>query len=228
MLLTRRVTVGSRRALPIRWPSRVLVLRKRRRMLVALVKSRRTGEYEKFMAPGRPFTRDTTIYRGMITKHKIIRPSDTGHMTNQDHRATRSTGSWQACRNIRSHDQVTPKRSWDDQYDQLINKNPWLTGSRGTLDEETSNYWININDMNFWKKNCFQAFIKWLPLRFQGGRFGNTLWCRWCHYQCWSFQWSSVQIVQYTLSWMLQTKTQTQGRVWKSDGVSANELLNSW
>lgn len=42
--LTRRVTVGSRSALPMRWPSSVLVRRKRRRMLVALVKSRSRGE----------------------------------------------------------------------------------------------------------------------------------------------------------------------------------------
>lgn len=35
---------GSRSALPMRWPSSVLVRRKRRRMLVALVKSRSSGE----------------------------------------------------------------------------------------------------------------------------------------------------------------------------------------
>lgn len=43
-VLTRRVTVGSRSALPMRWPSSVFVRRKRRRMLVALVKSRSRGE----------------------------------------------------------------------------------------------------------------------------------------------------------------------------------------
>lgn len=43
-LLTRRVTVGSRSALAMRCPSSVLVRRKRRRMLVALVKSRSRGE----------------------------------------------------------------------------------------------------------------------------------------------------------------------------------------
>lgn len=43
-VLTRRVTVGSRSALPMRWPSSVFVRRKRRRMLVALVKSRSNGE----------------------------------------------------------------------------------------------------------------------------------------------------------------------------------------
>lgn len=42
--LTLRVTVGSRSALPIRCPKRVLVLRKRSLMLVALVKSLSTGE----------------------------------------------------------------------------------------------------------------------------------------------------------------------------------------
>lgn len=42
--LTLRVTVGSRSALPIRWPKSVLVRRNRKRMLVALVKSRSTGE----------------------------------------------------------------------------------------------------------------------------------------------------------------------------------------
>lgn len=42
--LTLRVTVGSLWALEIRWPSRVLVRRNARRMLVALVKSCSTGE----------------------------------------------------------------------------------------------------------------------------------------------------------------------------------------
>lgn len=44
VFVTRRVTVGSLSALPIRWPSSVLVRRKRRRMFVALVNSLSTGE----------------------------------------------------------------------------------------------------------------------------------------------------------------------------------------
>lgn len=43
-MLTRRVTVGSLSALPMRWPSSVFVRRNRRRMWVALVKSRSRGE----------------------------------------------------------------------------------------------------------------------------------------------------------------------------------------
>jgi hypothetical protein len=42
--LTLRVTVGSLWALEMRCPNRVLVLRKCRRMFVALVKSLSTGE----------------------------------------------------------------------------------------------------------------------------------------------------------------------------------------
>lgn len=156
LLLTRRVTVGSRRALPIRWPSRVLVLRKRRRMLVALVKSRRTGEYEKFMAPGRPFTRDTTIYRGWSPNTRSLdhwpwshdQPGSQGHKVNQimarlqEHKITWSTDSqkimgWHA-------------GTVQDQCDHMINKNPGLAGSRGTLDEENNNNWINIIHFHGW------------------------------------------------------------------------------
>ena len=58
--LTLRVTVGSRCALEMRCPRRVLVRRKRKRMFVALVKSLRVWEKVKFFAPGRPFIKDTT------------------------------------------------------------------------------------------------------------------------------------------------------------------------
>lgn len=60
---TLRVTVGSLWALEIRWPRRVLVRRKRKRMFVAFVKSRSTGEYVKFLEPGRPFISETTIWK---------------------------------------------------------------------------------------------------------------------------------------------------------------------
>lgn len=70
MLLTLRVTVGSRSALEIRCPSRVLVRRKRKRMFVALVNSLRVLEKAKFFAPGRPFIKDTTTLKKRRKKKK--------------------------------------------------------------------------------------------------------------------------------------------------------------
>lgn len=81
---------GSRSALPIRWPSSVLVRRKRRRMLVALVKSRSSGEKEKFMAPGRPFTSDTTISpfsRGTMREYSVVQTASSSRLTRSSVRA---------------------------------------------------------------------------------------------------------------------------------------------
>lgn len=77
MLLTLRVTVGSRSALEIRCPSRVLVRRKRKRMFVALVNSLRVLEKAKFFAPGRPFIKDTTTLKKRRKKKRKKRTHQT-------------------------------------------------------------------------------------------------------------------------------------------------------
>lgn len=77
--LTLRVTVGSLCALDIRWANRVVVRRKRKRMLVAFVKSCSTGEYVKFLEPGRPLIRDTTIY----TRHSFFKKNKSVLMTGE-------------------------------------------------------------------------------------------------------------------------------------------------
>lgn len=78
LLPTLLVTVGSLRATDIRWPRSVLVLRRRRRTLVALVNSWSTGELKKLLADGRLLSSDTTIWkeqqqgRRKMKKRRII------------------------------------------------------------------------------------------------------------------------------------------------------------